>query len=71
MHALFSYPRICLVIWMVPWHPVVVPLSAALVKAIDAADAVLDLVFAFEELDAEALGGVPGDVAMLNWLATE
>jgi len=66
MHALFSYPRVRLVIRMVPGYPVVVPFSAALVEAIDVANAVLDLVFAFEELDAEALGGMPGDVAMLN-----
>ena len=47
MHALISYTRVRLVIRMVPGHPVVVPLSAALVEAIDIADTVLDLIFAF------------------------
>ena len=66
MHSLFSYPRVRLVIRMVSGHPVVVPLSAALVEAIDVADSFLDLIFALEELDAQALGSMPGYVTMLG-----
>lgn len=49
---------------MVAGHPVIVPLPAAPIEATHTADAVFDFVLAFEELDAQALGGVPGNVAM-------
>jgi hypothetical protein len=49
---------------VIAWHPIIIPLSAALIEAIDIADTVLDLGFAFKELDTQALGSMPGDMAM-------
>lgn len=49
---------------MLPRLPVFVPLLAALVKHIRRPDQALDLGLALQELHAEALGRVPGDVAV-------
>jgi hypothetical protein len=56
--------RICLIIRMVAWYPVVIPLLTTLVKSIFVPNGPGDLALSLEKLDTETLRGMPGNVTM-------